>query len=246
MVTGVVKTLVRTRSYSRWTMPSLPVTRSGSWMAVTRSAVVRAVTPGGATGVAWPAASRTGAARPITAAEGDEDEQAKAGHGAPPAAGIGPRPTPAPSIAPSPPRCRDRDGHHGPVNLRSRRSGRTRCPGCARPPPPAASLRSPAPVDPGGCRGHSRWPRRSARSGRGWPGPRSPRENPSNSPVVNPGASAACGNGLPWARTASGIGRSGEAATASRITALSAPQSQRLDIAVARNRDDLVRAEPLD
>src|SRR5215212_2869096 len=47
-------------------MPSLPVTRSGSWIAVTKSAVVRAVTPGGATGVAWPDASRRGAARPIT------------------------------------------------------------------------------------------------------------------------------------------------------------------------------------
>ena len=48
-------------------------------------------------------------------------------------------------------------------------------------------------------------------------------QDPSNSAVVNPCASAGCGNGLPWARTASGIGRSGEAATASRTTALSAP-----------------------
>src|SRR4051794_10030320 len=47
-------------------MPSLPVTRSGSWMAITRSAVVRALTPGGATGVAWPDASPWGAARPST------------------------------------------------------------------------------------------------------------------------------------------------------------------------------------
>ena len=49
--------------------------------------------------------------------------------------------------------------HRALFTPRSRRSGHTRCPGCARPPPPAESLRSPTPVDPGGCRGRSRWPR---------------------------------------------------------------------------------------
>jgi hypothetical protein len=42
-------------------------------------------------------------------------------------------------------------------------------------------------------------------------------------PEVNPFASANWGNARPWARTARGIGRSGEAATASRTTALSVP-----------------------
>ena len=151
-VTGAANPLVTSRSYSRWSSPSLPDTRKGSFVAETTIAVVFSPAAGEATGVAsWACplpgsvamappsrlAARTGRSRGII------------------------------MVTPGRENCRIASaiavrlvrGAEGSVRSRSRRSGHTRCPGCARPRPPAESLRSPARVDPGGCRGRSRWPR---------------------------------------------------------------------------------------
>ena len=52
-VTGAANPLVTSRSYSRWSSPSLPDTRKGSFVAETTMAVVFSPAAGEATGVAF-------------------------------------------------------------------------------------------------------------------------------------------------------------------------------------------------
>ncbi len=61
-VTGAVKALVTSRSYSRWSAPSLPGARSGSFVAATTMRRGRAAAAGEATGVAWLPTTGVGAA----------------------------------------------------------------------------------------------------------------------------------------------------------------------------------------
>ena len=61
-VTGAVKALVTSRSYSRWSAPSLPGARRGAFVAATKIAVVGGGAAGEATGVAWRPTTGVGAA----------------------------------------------------------------------------------------------------------------------------------------------------------------------------------------
>ena len=97
-VTGARKALVTRRSYSRWSTPSLPATRSGSFVAATRMAVVGATPAGEAAGVAWlatpaPGTAATGPAsiasavsaisRSLTSRTPSDEPKAETGPGAP-------------------------------------------------------------------------------------------------------------------------------------------------------------------
>src|SRR5918995_4162807 len=141
-VTGAANPLVTNRSYSRWSPPSLPDTRRGSFVAETTMAVVFSPAAGEVTGVAsW--------AHPFPGSEAMAPPSRLAARNG--------RSREIIMITPGRENCRIASavavrlvrGAEGSVRSRSRKTRRTRYRDCAHLRQPGEWLRSPAPADPG-------------------------------------------------------------------------------------------------